>query len=76
MAHTAYEKTAQIVAAQLREAVIDYEAFETELRPCELDRCRATCCHDGVYLSQEEAEGLPDVEWLIEYVRKQVRSRN
>ena len=58
MAHTAYEKTAQIVAAQLREAVIDHEAFETELRPCELDRCRATCCHDGVYLSQEEAKGI------------------
>jgi hypothetical protein len=61
MAHTAYEKTAQIVAGQLREAVIDHEAFETELRPCELDRCRATCCHDGVYLSQEEAEGLRQI---------------
>lgn len=58
MEHTAYTETAGIVARQLREAVLDHEAFEREIRPCELDRCRATCCHDGVYLSQEEADGV------------------
>jgi Fe-S-cluster containining protein len=53
--YTAYEQTGQILADQLREAVIDHEAFEQLIRPCELSRCRATCCHDGVYLSGEEA---------------------
>ena len=56
--YTAYEQTGQILADQLREAVIDHEAFEQLIRPCELSRCRATCCHDGVYLSQEEACGI------------------
>lgn len=46
------------MADQLREAVIDHEAFEQFIRPCELSICRATCCHDGVYLSQEEAEHI------------------
>ena len=38
--------------------MIDYEAFERKVRPCELVKCRATCCHDGVYLSGEEASGI------------------
>lgn len=54
----AYVETAQILARQLREAVIDYPALEQKIRPCELSRCRATCCHDGVYLSREEANGI------------------
>jgi len=55
---TAYPSTAEVVAAQLREALIDHEAFEVKIKPCELERCRATCCYDGVYLSAEEADGL------------------
>lgn len=58
MALTAYQQTAEVLREQVREAVLDHEAFEQKVRACELDRCRATCCHDGVYLSQEEAEGL------------------
>lgn len=54
-------KTAQVLRDQLREAVIDHQAFEQKIRPCELSRCRATCCHDGVYLSQEEADGLKNL---------------
>ena len=53
--YTAYQQTGQVLADQLHEAVIDHEAFEQFIRPCELSRCRATCCHDGVYLSGEEA---------------------
>jgi hypothetical protein len=31
------------------------------MRQCELSRCRATCCHDGVVLSEEEAEAVRSV---------------
>lgn len=55
---TAYLKTAEILADQLREALVDHEAFEQKIKACELAKCRATCCHDGVYLSEEEAEGI------------------
>lgn len=58
---TAYVETAQLVAAQLREAVVDHDAFERKIRPCELERCRATCCHDGVYLSAEEAVAIKEM---------------
>lgn len=58
MEATAYFNTANVLALQLREAIVDHAAFERMIRPCELERCRATCCHDGVYLSVEEAEGI------------------
>lgn len=58
MKHTAYKQTATYLAEQLREAVIDHESFDIKVKPCELERCRATCCYDGVYLSEEESEGV------------------
>jgi len=58
MKHTAYPHTAGLVAEQLREALLDHEAFEQKIKPCELERCRATCCYDGVYLSEEESDGI------------------
>lgn len=58
MKHTAYPKTAGLVAEQLREARLDHEAFEQKIKPCELAKCRATCCYDGVYLSEEESDGI------------------
>jgi hypothetical protein len=56
--YTAYPETAEVVATQLREALLDHAAFEQKIKPCELERCRATCCYDGVYLSEEEAAGV------------------
>ena len=53
---TAFTKTAQTLRAQLREAIVDHEAFAIPLHRCELSRCRATCCHDGAVLSPEEAD--------------------
>ncbi|WP_018969986.1 DUF3109 family protein [Rubritalea marina] len=55
---TRYPETAKGLAEQLRHALLDHEAFEMKLRPCTLERCKATCCYDGVYLSAEEADGL------------------
>lgn len=58
MKPTAYQQTASYLAEQLREAMLDHESFETKIKPCELERCRATCCYDGVYLSEEESDGI------------------
>ena len=54
----------------------DHEVFQMPLKVCELTRCRATCCHDGVYLSPEEKDTLARVidekaETLAGYVAEQ-----
>lgn len=58
MSVTAYKETAEVLGNQVREALVDHPAFAAKVRACELERCRATCCHDGVYLSAEEAGGV------------------
>ena len=55
---TAYRQISEIVREQIRAAEIDHEALRQPIRACEISRCRATCCHDGVYLSGEEKEGI------------------
>ena len=55
---TAYTETASGLMFQLRAAVVDYQAFEQKVKPCELSVCKATCCYDGVYLSKEEVKGV------------------
>ena len=55
---TAFKDTSRDLSRQLTEAAIDHQAFEKSLAVCELARCRATCCHDGVVLSEEEARVL------------------
>lgn len=55
---SAYPKSIATLSRQLREAAVDYEAFEIPLPLCQLYECRATCCHDGVVISAEEAEVL------------------
>ena len=55
---TIFKETACGLIRQLGEAAVDHRAFEQALPHCELTRCRATCCHDGVVLSEEEADVL------------------
>lgn len=55
MGHTAYQEVEAELARQLREAAIDHDAFSMPLKVCELSECRATCCHDGVLLTEEES---------------------
>ena len=55
---TIFSKTAAGLGRVLEEAGVDDEAFERALPVCDLVKCRATCCHDGVILSDEEAEVL------------------
>ncbi len=52
---TAFRETAAQLRERLREAAVDHASFERSILLCELDSCRAVCCHDGVFLSDEEA---------------------
>lgn len=58
MTTTAFRETARTLSRALGEAAIDHAAFEAPLAVCQLNKCRATCCHDGVILSDEEARFL------------------
>ncbi len=67
MIATAFRETALALSKALAEAAIDHAGFEPPLAVCELRKCRATCCHDGVILSKEEAEVLGhEEEGIIE----------
>ncbi|MGC4016226.1 MAG: hypothetical protein QM755_17145 [Luteolibacter sp.] len=57
----AFPSLQQELARQVREARVDHEAFGMPLKVCELAECRATCCHDGVFLEPEEREVIGEV---------------
>lgn len=42
-------------------AELDGPAFERKIKRCDLTQCRGTCCHDGAYLSGEEASVIRDL---------------
>lgn len=69
MEESAYRRTVGELGRQLRAAELDHSAFARPLRRCELARCRATCCHDGVVVGGEEIEEIAAVvearaEWF------------
>jgi len=51
-----FQQSNDLLAKQLESATLDHEAFQTLLTPCDLQTCRATCCHDGVQLSADDAQ--------------------
>ncbi len=55
---TAYSETREMLADTVRAMTIDRVALSRPLKRCELTACGGTCCHDGVYLSSEEARVL------------------
>ncbi len=55
-----FPQSRENLADMVREMSLDVEALSRPLRRCELSRCRGTCCHDGVYLSSEEARVVRD----------------
>lgn len=57
----AFTALQQELARQVREARLDHGAFGMPMKICELSECRATCCHDGVYLDAEEREVIGHV---------------
>ncbi len=49
---TSYPELERELGRQIREAAVDYQSFAQNLKLCELGTCRATCCHDGVFLTE------------------------
>lgn len=58
---TAFPESTQNLAALVRDVILDIPALTAPLLPCDLATCRGTCCHDGVYLSSEEAAVIRDI---------------
>ncbi|MBK1792610.1 hypothetical protein [Persicirhabdus sediminis] len=56
--HTIFHQSLDALAEQLRHCVVDADSFLQPLVPCQLGVCKATCCHDGVTLSSQDAEVL------------------
>ncbi|MEM9081105.1 MAG: DUF3109 family protein [Verrucomicrobiota bacterium] len=53
----------------VREMAVDRGSLEVGLRGCDLARCRGMCCHDGVFVGEEEREVIEEVlpgEWFEE----------
>lgn len=61
MALTGFVELEKDLAQTVREAGVDFESFETPIRACELKRCRGMCCHDGVYVGEEEKRVIEEV---------------
>lgn len=57
----AFEPMARALGEEVRAAALDHEAFARPMRVCELGKCRATCCHDGVFLDATERRVLEGV---------------
>lgn len=51
----AFPEAREYLSDTIREMTIDVAALQRPLRRCDLAKCGGTCCHDGVYLSSEEA---------------------
>ena len=52
----AFPEGTQRLADLVQSVTLDIPALSRPLKSCEISRCRGTCCHDGVYLSGEEAD--------------------
>ncbi len=64
---TVFTRASRDLGDQLRECLVDHVAFEKKLSICDLQVCKATCCHDGVILGKEEASilgGLSTPDWI------------
>ena len=65
-----FPENARELGRQVREAALDHDAFSMPLKVCELASCRATCCHDGVFLDREQVAvigGIVDAGRLDRY---------
>lgn len=58
---TIYKETSKYLGSQLKSARLDHISFENCILPCELSKCKATCCHDGVHLSSGDAKILGEL---------------
>lgn len=53
---SAFPETLRDLGESLAGLTIDEDALARPLQRCNLEECGGTCCHDGVYVSSEEAE--------------------
>ena len=58
---TAYPETAASLRDLVRHLEIDHAALDRKLSRCDLAACHGTCCHDGVYLGDDEAALIPEL---------------
>lgn len=74
MSCSAFPQSIAQLARQLQEAAVDHESFEMPLPLCQLHECKATCCHDGVVISDEEAQVLGEDIVTLPDGRKKTRT--
>lgn len=67
----AYPETRELLADTVRGMTLDIAALQRPLSRCDLSQCGGNCCHDGVYLSSEEARAI---RGLVEEDRKGIES--
>jgi hypothetical protein len=58
---TAFPKAEAQLRHELAEAKLNVESLRRPLVRCDLNTCLGMCCHDGVYLSEDEAPVLADL---------------
>ena len=61
MALTGFPLLEKDLARTVWEMALDHESFETPVRACDLRQCRGMCCHDGVYVGEEERAVIEEV---------------
>lgn len=57
----AFDEMARALGDEVRAAALDHAALARPMRVCELGNCRATCCHDGVFLDPSERRVIEGV---------------
>jgi len=50
-----FQNTADYLRRLLQRVELDREALSRPIARCEISTCLGTCCHDGVYLNDDEA---------------------
>jgi len=58
---TAYSETAASLRDLVRQLEIDFAALNRKLSRCDVTVCHGVCCHDGVYLGDDEAALIPEL---------------
>jgi hypothetical protein len=57
----AFPESREFLADTVAGMCLDIAALSRPLRRCDLTLCGGNCCHDGVYLSSEEAQVIRDL---------------
>src|SRR5438067_126581 len=61
MSFTAFPQTEALLRERFADACVDAESLRRPLQRCDLAVCKGMCCHDVVYLEDDEAEVLREL---------------